>query len=60
MTFTRDPTLHDKWDISFEDKQQYAKDRRALQAQRLITGGARLAATLNSVWPSKKVAPACK
>jgi len=59
VSFTPDGTLPDKWDVQFENKPEYSKDRRTAQAQRLIAGGARLAAILNSIWPSHTKAAAC-
>jgi len=60
MSFVVDPDMTDHWDILFVDRKSYLKSVRKAQAIQLIRGGARLAALLNSVWPSSKVAPACK
>ena len=59
MSFTKDTVLQERWDIQFQNKQQYASMRRTVQAQRVIAGGAHLAALLNSIWPSSKKATAC-
>ena len=60
MAFSRDATKPNEWDVQFQDENGYAAARAAEQQQRLVSAGARLAATLNSVWPSTKVAAACK
>lgn len=63
MTFVRDTAHPTKWDIQFASdaaRTQYLKDLRRVQALRLVQAGARLASVLNSVWPSTRVAAACK
>jgi len=60
MTFTRDAAHPNEWDVHLSDPSGYAATRRSLQAQRLIAAGARLAEVLNSIWPSKTVAVACR
>lgn len=59
MAFSRDSDGK-HWDIQLVDPQSYVSTRKSLQIQRLVSGGARLAATLNSLWPSKKKAAACR
>ncbi len=60
MTFVRDSNQPNDWDVQFQDSSAYAAARSAMQKQRLIAAGARLAEVLNSIWPSKKKASACK
>jgi hypothetical protein len=60
MTFTPDANQPKDWDVQFQDPSSYSTMRRSLQVQRLVSAGARLAEVLNSVWPSKKAATACK
>jgi hypothetical protein len=60
MTFLRDATDAKYWDINLQNAASYRAMRKSLQIKRLVSGGARLAEVLNSVWPSKKVATACK
>ena len=60
MRFTPDATAAGRWDVEFLDKPKYGSDRRAAQARQVIIGGARLAALLNSIWPSTRVAAACR
>ncbi|HET6940970.1 MAG TPA: S1/P1 nuclease [Sphingomicrobium sp.] len=60
MRFRPDATASGRWDVEFIDKPQYNADRRSVQARQVIIGGARLAAILNSIWPSSKVAVACR
>jgi len=60
MTFTRDAANPNDWDVRFTDASGYSAMRKSVQAQRLVAAGARLAEVLNSIWPSKKVARACK
>ncbi len=60
MRYARDAAQPKDWDVQFADPQGYGRTRRSLQAQRLIAAGARLAEILNSIWPSKKAAAACK
>lgn len=55
-----DPTEPKAWDIKFVDKPAYMSELHRVQAKQLIKAGARLAALLNSIWPSKTVAPACR
>jgi S1/P1 Nuclease len=60
MTFTRDPNKPTEWDVQFQDQNSYETARALVQKQRLVSAGARLAAVLNSIWPSSKVPTACK
>ncbi len=60
MTFTRDVRHAKDWDVQFSDQSHYTATQRSLQVQRLIAAGARLAEVLNSMWPSKKAAAACR
>jgi hypothetical protein len=48
------------WGIQFADEPKYRSDVKDVQATQRIKAGARLAALLNSIWPSSKVATACK
>lgn len=59
IAFSPDAAQPRYWDIRFEDAARYAQDRQAVQARQLILGGARLAATLNAIWPSNRRATAC-
>ena len=59
MSFTPD-TEPAEWDIQFADSAAYNKAVKRVQAQQLIKGGARLAALLNSIWPSTRKAAACR
>lgn len=59
MRFTRD-VEPDAWDIQFDDEARYSQNTRNVQNQQVIKGGARLAALLNSVWPSTRKAVACR
>ena len=59
MSFTPD-TEPGEWDIQFADSAAYNKTVKRVQAQQLIKGGARLAALLNSIWPSTRKAVACR
>lgn len=47
------------WNIQFANKPKYLSDTKRVQAIQRIKGGARLAALLNSIWPSTKVASGC-
>ena len=60
MIFTRDAAKPTNWDAQFQDQSGYASARTSVQKQRLVSAGARLAAVLNSIWPSAKVPAACK
>jgi hypothetical protein len=60
MSFTPDASVPADWDVQFENKPAYSAARRSMQIQRLVSGGARLAATLNSIWPSTRKAAACR
>jgi hypothetical protein len=60
MTFVVDPNDAGHWDIQFSNRPEYLSAMRSVQAKQLIVAGARLAAQLNSIWPSTKVATACK
>ncbi len=60
MSFARDPKQTKDWDVHFDNPKSYASARAAAQKQRLISAGARLAAVLNSIWPSSKPATACR
>lgn len=60
MTFVRDAGNSSNWDVQFQDQSGYAASRASVQKRRLTSAGARLAAVLNSIWPSTKVATACK
>jgi hypothetical protein len=60
MTFVRDTANPNDWDVQFQDPTAYAEMRASVQAQRLVAAGARLAEVLNSIWPSKKKAVACR
>ena len=60
MTFAPDSAHPKNWDIQLQDPQGYAASRAAVQEQRLVSAGARLAMVLNGLWPSKKVPSACK
>ena len=60
MSFVPDSSKPKDWDVQLQDPQGYAASRASVQQQRLVSAGARLAMVLNSIWPSKKVAPACK
>jgi len=60
ITFAPDPTISGDWDIQFANKSAYSAARRSMQVQRLVSGGARLAILLNSVWPSTRKAAACR
>jgi hypothetical protein len=59
MTFVVDPQNANDWDIQFSSRPQYLSAMRSVQAKKLIVAGARLAAQLNSIWPSTKAASAC-
>jgi|GEM_PF-668962 len=59
MTFVPDATQRRYWNIRFEVADQYARDRKAVQARQLVTAGARLGAVLNAVWPSREPSPSC-
>lgn len=59
MTFARDADQK-HWDVTFADPAGYRALRSSLQVQRLVSGGARLAEVLNSVWPSKTPAYPCR
>jgi hypothetical protein len=58
LTFAPDSKAGE-WDIRFADRTAYIKSRHKVQNQQLIRAGARLAALLNSIWPSTKKAAAC-
>jgi hypothetical protein len=60
MTFTPDASVSGDWDVHFANQASYASARRSVQAQRLVSAGARLAAVLNSIWPSTKKAAGCR
>lgn len=60
MSFVRESPTKNAWDVQLADPGKYSSDARQVQNQRLIQGGARLAALLNSIWPSKKMAAACR
>jgi hypothetical protein len=65
MSFTPlppDPDHPDSptWSITFVDPDGYKDTVSEVQTTRMIKAGARLAALINSVWPSKKVAVACR
>lgn len=60
MSFTRQSPTKNAWDVELADPAKYSSDARQVQGQRLIQGGARLAAVLNSIWPAKKKAAACR
>jgi len=60
VTFTRDAAKPTNWDVQFQDQSGYASARTSVQKQRLVRAGARLAAGLNSIWPSAKLPTACK
>jgi hypothetical protein len=60
MTFTRDAHHSKEWDAQLANPSTYAATQHSLQVQRLIAAGARLAEVLNSVWPSRKIAAACR
>jgi hypothetical protein len=52
----KDPT----WQIQFANEDDYKGAAGQTQAKQLIKAGARLATLINSIWPSKKVAAACR
>jgi len=60
MTFVPDATNPKDWDVRFQNPDSYSAMRTSVQALRLVAAGARLAEVLNSIWPSKKKAAACK
>ena len=59
MSFAPDNEEAGDWDVQFADSSAYNKLTRRVQAQQLIKAGARLAALLNSIWPSTRKAAAC-
>lgn len=59
MSFRPDSTETHSWDVSFADMDDYRNGRKLSQARQLVTAGARLAATLNAIWPSTRRAAAC-
>ncbi len=60
MTFVKNQPPAEGWTILFADKPEYLSDTKRVQAIQRIKAGARLAALLNSIWPSTKVATKCK
>jgi hypothetical protein len=48
-SFARAP--HDRWTITFEDRDAYMRSKDAIQRQQLAKAGVRLAQLLNAVWP---------
>jgi hypothetical protein len=42
---------HDRWTITFEDRDAYMRSKDAIQRQQLAKAGTRLAQLLNAVWP---------
>lgn len=59
MSFTRVSPTKDNWTVQLADPAQYDADTAKVQSQRLIQAGARLAALLNSIWPSTVKSAAC-
>lgn len=59
MSFVRDTGNPQDWDVHFQDQSGYTSARTAMQKQRLVSAGARLAGVLNSIWPSTQAASAC-
>jgi hypothetical protein len=59
MRYSTDTKLQGYWDIDFTDP-GYAAARRTVQGRQLVVAGARLAATLNAIWPSRVKSKACK
>lgn len=59
MTFVRESPTKKAWDIQLANTADYSAGVRQVQGQRLVQAGARLAALLNSIWPSSKKASEC-
>ena len=60
MSFSAADPPNDGWNIHFADKNGYMADVTRVQAVQRIKAGARLAAILNSIWPSTIRATACR
>lgn len=59
LAYTKDATQPGYWDITFQDKQAYAKSVSKAQRQQILLGGARLAEVLNAIWPDAHPAANC-
>jgi hypothetical protein len=60
LTYRADAAQPNKyWDVSFADPGRYAADRVKSQTAQLEKAGVRLAALLNTIWPSPKPAADC-
>lgn len=59
LTYAKDAAEPKYWDITFTDKAAYANDLRTAQRRQMQLAGARLAETLNTIWPSATRATVC-